>query len=177
MIASVFPFRTVLVQILIVFLAIAIEAWFLQKLLKLGPKTSVEYTAILNLSCTCVGWLVFFGIESVLSKDLRERLIGYILLGSIQDIYAPITLIAVTILAATFLAKWKGLELVVKLASGNKKNAPPPFLGPATLTKRPPKKAFRVTTQFGAVLISHTVSNIIILTVLFLQSISTYNLL
>jgi hypothetical protein len=81
MIASVFPFRTVLVQILIMFLAIAIESWFLQKLLKLGPKTSVEYTAILNLSCACVGWLVFFGIESVLPKDLREQLIGYILLG------------------------------------------------------------------------------------------------
>ncbi|MCZ0898713.1 hypothetical protein ON021_02175, partial [Microcoleus sp. HI-ES] len=90
MIASVFPFRTVLVQILIMFLAIAIESWFLQKLLKLGPKTSIEYTAILNLSCTCVGWLVFFGIESVLSKELREQLIGYILLGRGDNVYAPI---------------------------------------------------------------------------------------
>ena len=176
MIASVFPFRTVLVQIFIVFLAIAIESWFLQKLLKLGPKTSVEYTAILNLSCTCVGWLVFFGIESVLSKDFRERLIGYILLGGGEDIYAPITLIALSILAVTFLAKWKGLEFVENMVSGNKKASVPQFLGPATLTKRPPKKAFRVTTQFGALLISHTVSNIIILTVLFLQSVSNSNL-
>ncbi len=176
MIASVFPFRTVLVQVLIIFLAIAIESWFLQKLLKLGPRTSVEYTAILNLSCTCVGWLVFFGIESVLPKDLRERLIGYILLGGGQDIYGPITLIAVLILAVTFLAKWKGLEFVEKMASGNKKSSVPQFMGPATLTKRPPKKAFRVTTQFGAVLISHTVSNIVILAVFFLQSVSNYNL-
>jgi len=176
MIASVFPFRTVLVQVLIIFLAIAIESWFLQKLLKLGPRTSVEYTAILNLSCTCVGWLVFFGIESILPKDLRERLIGYILLGGGQDIYGPITLIAVSILAVTFLAKWKGLEFVEKMASGNKKSSVPQFMGPATLTKRPPKKAFRVTTQFGAVLISHTVSNIVILAVFFLQSVSNYNL-
>ena len=172
MIASVFPFRTVLVQVLIVFLAIAIESWFLQKLLKLGPRVSVEYTAILNLSCTCVGWLVFFGIESVLPKDLRERLIGYILLGGSEDIYGPITLIAVLILAVTFLAKWKGLEFVEKMVSGTKKASAPQFIGPATLTKRPPKKAFRVTTQFGAVLISHTVSNIIILAVFFLQSVS-----
>lgn len=176
MIASVFPFRTVLVQVLIVFLAIAIESWFLQKLLKLGPRTSVEYTAILNLSCTCVGWLVFFCIESVLPKDLRERLIDYILLGGGQDIYGPITLIAVLILAVTFLAKWKGLEFVEKMASGNKKSSVPQFMGPATLTKRLPKKAFRVTTQFGAVLISHTVSNIVILAVFFLQSVSNYNL-
>ena len=172
MIASVFPFRTVLVQVLIVFLAIAIESWFLQKLLKLGPRVSVEYTAILNLSCTCVGWLVFFGIESVLPKDLRERLIGYILLGGSQDIYAPITLIAVSILAVTFLAKWKGLEFVERMVSGTIKASAPQFVGPATLTKRPPKKAFRVTTKFGAVLISHTVSNIIILAVFFLQSVS-----
>ncbi|MGB7708098.1 MAG: filament integrity protein FraC [Microcoleus sp.] len=172
MIASVFPFRIVLVQILIVFLAIAIEAWFLQKLLKLGPKTSVEYTTIINLSCTCVGWLIFFGLESVLSKDLRERLIGYMLLGGYQDIYAPITLIAVAVLGITFLAKWQGLELVQNLASGNKKTTKPQFLGPPTLTKRPPKKTFQVTTTFGAVLIAHTVSNFVILTVFFLESIN-----
>lgn len=172
MIASVFPFRTVLVQILSVFLAIAIEAWFLQKLLKLGPKTSVEYTTILNLSCSCIGWLLFFGIESVLTKDLRERLIGYMLLGSSEDVYALITLIAVAVLAVTFLAKWQGLELVENLVSGNKKTSKPQFLGPPTLSKRPPKKTFQVTTTFGAVLIAHTVSNCAILTVLFLQSVN-----
>ena len=173
MIASVFPFRTVLAQVLIVFLAIAIEAWFLQKLLKLGPKTSVEYTTILNLACTCVGWLVFFGIESVLSKDMRERLIGYMLLGGGQDIYAAITLIAVAVLGITFLAKWQGLEMVQNLAEGNKKaSAKPQFIGPPSLTRRPPKKTFQVTTQFGAVLIAHTVSNCVILTVLFLQSVN-----
>lgn len=172
MIASVFPFRTVLVQILVVFLAIAIEAWFLQKLLKIGPKTSVEYTTILNLSCTCIGWLMFFGIESVLSRDLRERLIGYMLLGGYEDIYAPITAIAVAILGVTFLAKWQGLEIVENVVTGNKKASKPQFLGPPTLTKRPPKKTFQVTTTFGAVLIAHTVSNCAILAVLFLQSVN-----
>ncbi|MEG5172109.1 filament integrity protein FraC [Microcoleus sp. B3-D7] len=171
MIASVFPFRTVLVQILIMFLAIAIESWFLQKLLKLGPKTSIEYTAILNLSCTCVGWLVFFGIESVLSKELREQLIGYILLGRADNVYAPITMIALSVLAVTFLAKWQGLEFIENMVSGNKKASKPQFLGPPTLTRRPTKKTFQVTTQFGGILIAHTVSNIVILTVLFLQSV------
>ncbi len=172
MIASVFPFRTVLVQILIMFLAIAIESWFLQKLLKLGPKTSVEYTAILNLACTFVGWLVFFGIESVISKDMREQLIGYILLGGGQDIYGPITMIAVSVLAITFLAKWQGLQIVENMVAGNKKASKPQFLGPATLTRRPPKKTFQVTTQFGGILIAHTVSNVVILTVLFFQSVN-----
>lgn len=172
MIASVFPFRTVLVQILIMFLAIAIESWFLQKLLKLGPKTSVEYTAILNLACTCVGWLVFFGIESVISKDLRERLIGYILLGGGPDIYPAITMIAVSVLAISFLAKWQGLQIVENMVAGNKKASKPQFLGPPTLTRRAPKKSFQVTTQFGGILIAHTVSNVVILTVLFLQSVN-----
>lgn len=172
MIASVFPFRTVLVQILTLFLAIAIESWFLQKLLKLGPKTSVEYTAILNLSCTCVGWLVFFGIESVLSKDLREQLIDYMILGGGQDIYTAITAIAVLVLAITFFVKWQGLELIQNVAAGTKKASKPQFIGPPTLTKRPPQKTFQVTTVFGAVLIAHTVSNGLILTVLFLQTVN-----
>ena len=154
------------------FLAIAIESWFLQKLLKLGPKTSVEYTAILNLACTFVGWLVFFGIESVISKDMREQLIGYILLGGGQDIYGPITMIAVSVLAITFLAKWQGLQIVENMVAGNKKASKPQFLGPATLTRRPPKKTFQVTTQFGGILIAHTVSNVVILTVLFFQSVN-----
>ena len=171
MIATVFPFRTVLVQILIMFLAIAIESWFLQKLLKLGPKTSVEYTAILNLSCACGGWLVFFGIESVLPKDLREQLIGYILLGRWQDVYAPLTLIAVSVLAVSFIAKWQGLETIENMVLGNKKASKPQFLGPPTLTCRPPKRTFQVTTHFGGILIAHTVSNVVILTVLFLQSV------
>ncbi|NJM60149.1 MAG: hypothetical protein HC849_08115 [Oscillatoriales cyanobacterium RU_3_3] len=153
-------------------LAIAIEAWFLQKLLKLGPRTSVEYTAILNLACTFVGWLVFFGMESILPKDLREKLIGYMILGGGQDIYAPLTLIAVLILAVTFLAKWQGLELLATVATGTKKTAKPQFVGPPSLTRRPVKKTFQVTTQFGAVLIAHTVSNAVILIVLFLQSVN-----
>ncbi|MEG4009346.1 hypothetical protein QUA41_09785 [Microcoleus sp. Pol11C1] len=158
-------------QILIMFLAIAIESWFLQKLLKLGPKTSIEYTAILNLSCTCVGWLVFFGIESVLSKELREQLIGYILLGRADNVYAPITMIALSVLAVTFLAKWQGLEFIENMVSGNKKASKPQFLGPPTLTRRAPKRTFQVTTQFGGILIAHIVSNVVILTVLFLQSV------
>jgi hypothetical protein len=172
MIASVFPFRTVLIQLLILFLAIAIESWFLQKLLKLGPKTSVEYTTILNLSCTCLGWLLFFGIESVLSKDVREQLIDYIILGGGQDIYTAITATAVLVLAITFFAKWQGLELVQNVAAGNKKASKPQFIGPPTLTKRPPQKTFQVTTVFGAVLIAHTVSNFVILTILFLQTVN-----
>ncbi len=172
MVASVFPFRTVLVQVLTLFLAIAIESWFLQKLLKLGPKTSVEYTAILNLSCACLGWLVFFGIESVLSKDVREQLIDYIILGRGEEIYSAITAIAVILLGITFFAKWQGLELIQNVAAGIKKASKPQFIGPPTLTKRPPQKTFQVTTVFGAVLIAHTVSNCVILTVLFLQSVN-----
>ncbi len=173
MIATIFPFLTVLVQILIMFLAIAIESWFLQKLLQLSPKTSVEYAAILNLSCTCIGWLVFFGIESVLSKDLRERLIDYILLGGQRDIYAVLTLLATCILVVTFIAKLPALELLNNWVGGNKKAAvTPQFKRSFSLIRRPPtKKFFKVSTQFGAILISHTVSNCLILTVLFLQKV------
>ncbi|MCU0546549.1 MAG: hypothetical protein MUE44_31035 [Oscillatoriaceae cyanobacterium Prado104] len=66
---NVFPFPTVLVQTLILFVAIAIEARFLQKLLKLAPRNSVEYAAILNLSSACVGWLVFLCLEFATTLD------------------------------------------------------------------------------------------------------------
>lgn len=171
---NVFPFRTVLLQTLILFLAIAIEARFLQKLLKLAPKTSIEYAAILNLSCACVGWLVFFGLESVLTKDLRERLIDYIFLGGEREFYALLTLIAIVTLGITFVAKWQGLELLENLSSGTKKFAAskPDFRRSFTLTRRTPKRSFKVTTQFGAILIGHTVSNSMLLAVLFLQNVN-----
>ncbi|MEG3860737.1 filament integrity protein FraC [Microcoleus sp. herbarium12] len=174
MMATIFPFRTVLVQILVLFLAIAIESWFLQKLLKLDPKTSVEYAAILNLWCNCMGWLVFFGFESVLSKNLRERLIDYVLLGGEPDVYAILTAIAACIFAVTLIAKWQALELLDSLAGRNKKAAiSPEFKRSFSLTRRPPtKKFFKVSTQFGAIFISHTVSNCLILTVLFFQNLN-----
>jgi hypothetical protein len=103
---------------------------------------------------------------------LREQLIGYILLGGGQNTYSAITIIALSVLGVTFLAKWQGLEFIENMVSGNKKASKPQFLGPPTLSSRPPKKTFRVTTQFGAVLIAHTVSNFVILTVLFLQSVN-----
>ena len=80
-------------------------------------------------------------------------------------------MIALSVLAVTFLAKWQGLEFIENMVSGNKKASTPQFLGPPTLTRRPPKKTFQVTTQFGGILIAHTVSNLVILTVLFLQSV------
>ncbi|MGL5060695.1 MAG: filament integrity protein FraC, partial [Microcoleus sp.] len=174
MIANVFPFRTVLVQTLVLFLAIAIEARFLQKLLKLAPRNSVEYAAILNLSCCCVGWLVFFGIESVLSRNLREWLIDYVLLGGDREFYAVLTAIGIFILVVTFIAKWQALEVLEKLVLGTKKTpaSEAQFRRSFTLTRRLPKKSFKVSTQFGAILIGHTVSNGVILVVLFLQSVN-----
>ena len=94
------------------------------------------------------------------------------ILGGGQDIYTAITAIAVLVLAITFFVKWQGLELIQNVAAGTKKASKPQFIGPPTLTKRPPQKTFQVTTVFGAVLIAHTVSNGLILTVLFLQTVN-----
>jgi len=60
MFPSVLPLRAIVYQSLFLLIAIAIEAWVLQRFLKTDPRQSVQYAASINLLCTIVGWLAFF---------------------------------------------------------------------------------------------------------------------
>lgn len=167
---TVLPLRAFLSQILILWLAIAIESWFFQKSLMLSPKTSVEYTAVINLFSTCIGWLTFFIWESFLSKDELELLMGYILLGQWHPVSVILILAAFLIYTISFLGKWKGLEILkLLLLQTNQNNSAMPPIGSRNLV-RSQKKSAQGFTQFGVLLIAHTCSHCVILLVLYLES-------
>lgn len=64
---NLLPFRTVALQTLFLFMAVAIEAAAFQRHLKLDPRESVYFAAALNLFCVVLGWLAFFILFNVLN--------------------------------------------------------------------------------------------------------------
>lgn len=171
MFPTVLPLRAFLSQILILWLAIAIESWFFQKSLMLSPKTSVEYTAVINLFSTCIGWLTFFVWESFLSKGEVELLMGYILLGQWHPVSALLILAAFLVYTISFLGKWKGLEILkFLLLQTNQNNSAMPVPIASRNLVRSQKKSPQGFTQFGVLLIAHTCSHCVILLVLYLES-------
>jgi len=170
MLPTVLPLRAILSQLLILWLSIAIESWFFQKLLKITPKTSVEDAAVINLFSTCIGWLIFLIWEGLLPQEKIEQLMGYILLGQWQPISPLLIFAAFLIYSISFLLKWKGLELLEFLVRGNQKKSLEPVLPEIFNLARRPKKFSQLSTKPTVVLIAHTCSHCIILLVLYLES-------
>jgi hypothetical protein len=169
MFPTVLPLRAFLLQFLILWLTIATESWFFQRLLKISPKTSVEYAAVINLFCTCLGWLIFFVWHSFISDYQLKLLLGYVLLGEYNPIYLPLVLAALIMYFGSFLVKWKGLKTIDVLSQTNSQK----FVIPAKLVVRVnlnkgTQKKYQISTQAGVVLIAHSCSHCLILLILYL---------
>lgn len=78
MASSVFPFRMMLFQAMLLVVAIAVETPVLQRSLQISPNLSVQYAAITNLLSTLSGWFVFFAVQPVLPPSVTRQLISFI---------------------------------------------------------------------------------------------------
>ena len=78
MASSVFPFRMMLFQAMLLVVAIAVETPILQRSLQISPNLSVQYAAITNLLSTLSGWFVFFAVQPVLPPSVTRQLISFI---------------------------------------------------------------------------------------------------
>lgn len=166
MFPTVLPLRAVLAQILILLLAVATESWFFHKLLNLSPKNSVEYTASINLFSTCAGWLIFFGLEPILSKSQRELLIAFMFLGQLSSVSLTLTLTALILFSLSFFLKFQALVILQFLLKGP--NSPSQQPSSVKGARRGAARKFRPgSTQAGVVLIAHTASHSVILLTLF----------
>lgn len=74
----VLPLRAIVFQTLLLLIAIAIESIALQRILNISRKTAIQYSAILNLLSTFIGWLCFFVVQSITPGFLANQLIRYI---------------------------------------------------------------------------------------------------
>lgn len=79
--AAVWPLRAIVFQCLLLLVAIALEAIVLRQRLRLGYQPSIQYAASLNLLTVVLGWIVFLGIEPLLSRVVQRQIISYVLFG------------------------------------------------------------------------------------------------
>ena len=77
-ITPVFPLPTILLQILLLLVTIAIEAAILHSRLLMSRKTSVEYSISMNLFSTSFFWMIFLYTQGALSPKTQIKLINYI---------------------------------------------------------------------------------------------------
>jgi|GEM_PF-2793407 len=114
----VVPLQAILYQFFVLLLAIALEAFILQKQLSISPRKGVEYAASINLLSVTLGWLVFFNLEQLLPEAIRIRLIVYVFFDRIphlEESFVELVLIGIVIFFGTFFVKTLGLYLVQTL--------------------------------------------------------------
>jgi hypothetical protein len=122
MVLDVLPLRAVLFQFFFLMMAIAIDAVvFYRHVEELEYKPSVQYAATANLSSTCLGWLIFFGIQPLLPLGLKEQLISFIFFGQFFPNewinWMPQTLVglALFMFTGTIIVKLIGLNLLEQM--------------------------------------------------------------
>lgn len=107
----VFPIRAIAFQFVFLLIAIAIEAYVLQRTLGIAPKRSVEYAAVINLLSTVIGWIVFFNFHNFLPTLVKLELIGGIFFDQwSRNIAAWIVVSALITFFMTFLVKLIGFQ-------------------------------------------------------------------
>jgi hypothetical protein len=126
---GVLPLRAVSFQIVLLMIAIALEAIVFFWQLGLDYRTSVRYTATLNLLSTVVGWVVFFIVQAIVPEGLRIQLISYFFFERFfPNPWAAgiVPIVAVTSLGiffSVFLLEFGGLELLERILEKKKPKA------------------------------------------------------
>ena len=122
MVLDVLPLRAILFQFFFLMVAISIDAVvFYRNVEDLDYKPSVQYASVANLSSTCLGWLIFFGIQPLLPLGLKEQLISYIFFGQFFPNdwinWMPQTLLGLTffMFAGTIVVKLISLNLLDRM--------------------------------------------------------------
>ncbi len=77
----ILPLRTIALQTLFLWVAIAIESYIFHAQLNLHRRFSIFYATTLNLVANLMGWFLFFNLERLLPDRLRQTLIDFIILG------------------------------------------------------------------------------------------------
>ena len=159
---TILPLRAIISQSLMLLVIIAIESCFFQLRLNLTPKVSVEYATVINLISTCIGWVLFFYVVSLLPNMWEKQMVAYILFGKIGAIYPAFILFIFLFFLISLIIKLVGFNFCDSLWNKNSK------------TRTAGMKIFQVfgelrTPKFIVITMAHTCSNLAIWLILFLQ--------
>jgi hypothetical protein len=78
---NIVPLRAIALQSLFLLMAIAIESMVLHRQLKMAPRVSIYYAAVINLFCVVLGWLalfIFLDLADVLPSGIQVPLVSFI---------------------------------------------------------------------------------------------------
>lgn len=109
---TVFPLRMILSESLLILIAIVIEAFCLQKFLRISPKVSVEYAIVINLLANLWGWSIFFIVTLFPLSQQKVILIEAIFFNHVEPIAGQLILIAFVTFCATFFFKLRWLKML-----------------------------------------------------------------
>ncbi len=112
------PVRVLVFQILLLLVVIALEAMVLQQKLGISERGSVQFSTVLNLFSTIVGWLVFLVVELVVPERWRLEIIDYVLFNGVfqldpQTISTVAVVCMLLICITTFFMETQALNLLL----------------------------------------------------------------
>ncbi len=116
----ILPLRAIAFQVLFLMVAVSIEAGILRQRLRLGFKTSVQYTLVVNLAAVVMGWLAFLVAEPLSPPEIKTQIISYVffdrLLLNGWTTQSGVLLLGAGLSAffVTFFIKAKGIEFMLR---------------------------------------------------------------
>ncbi len=115
----ILPFRTMVLQGLLLIVATAIEAAVIHNRLGISKRGSVQYALALNLTSTVIGWTLLFTLEPFLSEPWRLNLMSYVLFNrSFGPVSSASTLMVVGLFGmylGTFLIETQAMNILLRI--------------------------------------------------------------
>lgn len=170
MASVVLPLRAILLQLLLLLMVIGIEAFVLQRRLKITRRISIEYSASINLLSTAIGWLVLFGVEPLLPPALKEQLISFVLFNAwLPTASSLFILVGLATFFVTLTVEAKGFDYLETLATGKKDE--PSYQKAYYRTQIQQREVSdRSRSRITTILLANACSYTVILLVLFVSS-------
>lgn len=133
----ILPLQAILFQFFLLLVSIAVEAIVLQRKLKLAYRTSIEYSASINLLSSILGWLLFFGVQGWVSEGTRLQLISYIFFNNFYTTFQSAQTAIILLTAASFFGicfvEYKGLDLLQAILQSSQESPLQPEEKPPSL--------------------------------------------
>lgn len=116
----ILPLKLITIQVLMLLVAIAIEAFVFQQQLRFPPRKSMEYATSLNLFSTIIGWLSFLYLSGpfLLPEALRLQVLNFVFLGQWDNTLVTLLIsLSFIIFFGTLAVEWIGFMLLQLILS------------------------------------------------------------
>jgi hypothetical protein len=167
--STLFPLKTLFLQVLLLVATIAIESWVFQQRLALPRRLSIIYATAMNFMAVATGWLFFFSVQpAFLPPGIKTQLISYVCLGKLSNtsLSQGIELWLILLIFGIFVVTWQ-VKVQSLYAMQMSQFVPSRFVRGNTLLQRR-ERLIVIREQSLTVLVAHGISHSLVLGVLIL---------